>query len=160
MGGHKDARIEAAKVHKKAARQNLHEGRVWAKTVVGAHRVIAVEDFRPRFLAKSTMARKAADAAVAAVKRELVERGRRAGRKVVLVRPAYTSMTCARCFARARQRLGLGERIFRCWACGHTACRDRNAAGVILAVAERGHTGVDDVSQSNHLPRGGGAVAV
>ncbi len=159
--GYKDARTAAAKVHKKAARQNLHDGRVWAKTVVGAHRVIAVEDFRPRFLAKSSMARKAADAAVAAVKRELVERGRRAGRKVVVVvRPAYTSMTCSGCFARARQRLGLGERIFRCWACGHTACRDRNAAGVILAVAERGHTGVDDVSQSNHLPRGGGAVAV
>ncbi|MGI1849899.1 zinc ribbon domain-containing protein, partial [Rhodococcus sp. SJ] len=67
---------------------------------------------------------------------------------------------CSRCFARAEQRLGLGERIFRCWACGHTACRDRNAARVILAVAERGHTGVDDVGQADHLPPGGGAVAV
>ncbi|MGJ5670565.1 transposase [Rhodococcus aetherivorans] len=82
---------------------------------------------------------------------------------VVLVRPAYTTMTCARCFARAEQPLGLEERIFRCRACGHTACRDRNAARVVLVVAERGHTGVDDVSQTDHLPPGGGgggAVAV
>ncbi len=45
--------------------------------------------------------KQAADAAIATMKRELVERGRRAGRKVVLVRPAYTTMTCSRCFARA-----------------------------------------------------------
>ncbi|WP_238071676.1 transposase [Rhodococcus zopfii] len=69
-------------------------------------------------------------------------------------------MTCSGCFARAKQRLGLDERIFRCWACGHTACRDRNAAGVVLVVAERGHIGVDDVSQVDHLPSGGDAVVV
>ncbi len=158
--GYRQARRTAAKVQKKAARQNRHDGRIWAKTVVDAHHLIAVEDFKPRFLSKTNMARKAADAAVGAIKRELVEQGRRAGRKVVVVRPAYTTMTCSGCFARAKQPLGLGERIFRCWVCGHTACRDRNAARVILAVAERGHTGVDDVSQVDHLPSGGGAVAV
>ena len=158
--GYRRARTQAAKVQKKAARQNRHDGRIWAGTVVDAHHLVAVEDFKPRFLSKSTMARKAADAAIATVKRELIEQGRRAGRKVVLVRPAYTTMTCSRCFARAKQPLGLEERIFRCRACGHTACRDRNAARVVLVVAERGHTGVDDVSQTDHLPPGGGAVAV
>ncbi|MFD6672868.1 RNA-guided endonuclease InsQ/TnpB family protein [Rhodococcus zopfii] len=158
--GYRRARRTAARVQKKAARQNRHDGRIWARTVVEAHHLIAVEDFIPGFLAKSTMARKAADAAVATVKRESVERGRRAGRRVVMVRPVYTSMTCSGCFARAKQRLGLDERIFRCWACGHTACRDRNAAGVVLVVAERGHIGVDDVSQVDHLPSGGDAVVV
>ncbi|MFD6675333.1 RNA-guided endonuclease InsQ/TnpB family protein [Rhodococcus zopfii] len=158
--GYKRARRTAARVQKKAARQNRHDGRIWAKTVVDAHHLIAVEDFIPGFLAKSTMARKAADAAVATVKRELVERGRRAGRRVVMVRPAYTSMTCSGCFARAKQRLGLGERIFRCWACGYTACRDRNAARVVLAVAERGHTGVDDVGHWVPPPSGSGSGAV
>ncbi|WP_067674650.1 RNA-guided endonuclease InsQ/TnpB family protein [Nocardia miyunensis] len=38
--------------------------------------------------------------------------------------------------------------------------RDRNAARVILAVAERGHVGVEDVRQSDHLLRVGGSVAV
>ncbi|WP_138997693.1 RNA-guided endonuclease InsQ/TnpB family protein [Rhodococcus zopfii] len=158
--GYRRARKTAAKVQKKAARQNRHDGRIGARSVVAEHQLLAVEDFRPKFLAKTNMARKAADAAVGAIKRELVEQGRRAGRKVVVVRPAYTTMTCSGCFARAKQPLGLGERILRCWACGHTACRDRNAARVILVVAERGHTGVDDVSQADHLLPGGDAVAV
>jgi putative transposase len=59
---------------------------VWAKTVVEHHHLIAIEDFKPTFLARTSMARKAADAAIGACKRELVERGKRAGRKVVLVR--------------------------------------------------------------------------
>ncbi|WP_312033676.1 MULTISPECIES: transposase [unclassified Rhodococcus (in: high G+C Gram-positive bacteria)] len=91
------------------------------------------------------MARKAADAAIGAAKRELIERAVRTGRSVVLVQPAYTTMTCSSCFARAKQRLGLAERVFLCQQCGFSDCRDRNAARVILAVAERGHTRVDDV---------------
>ncbi len=158
LRGYQRARREAARLHKRAARQTQHDSRVWAKRVVERHDLIAVEDFTPRFLARSPMARKAADAAIGAEKRELLERG--AGRRVVLVRPAYTTMTCSGCFARAKQRLGLGERTFRCTACGHTAGRDRNAAGVILAVAERGHTRVDDIRQSDRLPRGDGPVAV
>ncbi|MFD6894057.1 RNA-guided endonuclease InsQ/TnpB family protein [Rhodococcus sp. NPDC060086] len=158
--GYQRARRQAAKVHTKAARQNRHDGRAWAKRVVDEHQLLAVEDFKPKFLAKTTMARKAADAAIATMKRELVERGRRAGRKVVLVRPAYTTMTCSGCFARAKQPLGLGERVFRCDTCGFSGCRDRNAARVILAVAERGHTGVDDVGHWDPPPPGGGSGAV
>ncbi|WP_433664901.1 RNA-guided endonuclease InsQ/TnpB family protein [Nocardia sp. CA-128927] len=158
--GYQRAARVAAKLHKKAVRQTRHDSRVWAKGVVDHHGVIAVEDFKPIFLAKSTLARKAADAAIGAAKRELIERGVRAGRRVVLVRPAHTSMTCSSCFARAKQRLELGERTFRCHSCGYTDCRDRNAARVILAVAERGRTRVEDVSQSDHLLRAVGSVAV
>ncbi|MFF3567120.1 transposase [Nocardia jiangxiensis] len=68
-------------------------------------------------------------------------------------------MTCGRCFARTK-RLELHERNFRCEACGFADSRDRNAARVILAVAERGHVGVEDVRQSDHLLRVGGSVAV
>jgi putative transposase len=141
---YKKAKLAAAKVQKKAARQAKHDARLWARRVVDDHGLIAVEDFQPKFLAKSTMARKAADAAISATKRTLIEYGRRAGRKVVLVRPAYTTMTCSECFAR-NKRLSLKVRTFQCATCGHTAYRDRNAARVILAVAERGHTCVDDL---------------
>ncbi len=158
--GYEKARRAAAALQVKAARQIRHDSRVWAKRVVERHALIAVEDFRPKFLARSTMARKAADAAIGVAKRELVERGVRAGRRVVLVRPAYTTMTCSSCFARAKQRLELGQRVFRCHDCGYTDGRDRNAARTILAVAERGHTSVDDVRQSEHLLRVGGSVAV
>lgn len=144
--GYQQARREAARLHKKAARQNTHAARVWAARVAADHQVIAVEDFKPKFLARSTMARKAADAAIGAAKQELIERASRAGRKVVLVPPAYTTMTCANCSARAKQRLALNVRIFRCATCGHTADRDRNAAQVILAATvELDRVSVDDV---------------
>jgi putative transposase len=143
--GYQRARRQAARLHKKAARQNTHTARAWARRIVADHQTIAVEDFRPRFRARSTMARKAADAAIGAAKRELIERATRAGRKVVLVPPAYTTMTCASCSARAKQRLTLADRIFRCAHCGHTAERDRNAARVILAMAEPDRAGADDV---------------
>ncbi|AOW95025.1 transposase [Rhodococcus sp. WMMA185] len=156
--GYRRARGEAARLHKKAARQTRHDSRVWAKQVVDNHQLLAVEDFAPKFLARSTMARKAADAAIGAAKRELVDRGLRAGRKVVLVKPAYTTMTCSRCFARAKQQLGLDERTFLCRCCGHTDDRDRNAARVILAVAERGHTSVDGIRHV-HPSSGSGECA-
>jgi putative transposase len=152
--GYRRARRQAAKLHKKAARQNTHAARVWAKRVVDHHQVIAVEDFRPRFLARSTMARKAADAAIGAAKRDVIDRGKRAGRRVVLVRPAYTTMTCAQCGTRAKERLTLAERVFTCTACGCTADRDRNAARVILAMAERGHAGADDIRHPSRLSSG------
>jgi putative transposase len=143
--GYRRAKREAAKLHKKAARQNSHASHVWAKRVVNDHQVIAVEDFKPGFLAKSTLARKARDAAIGAAKRTLIEYGTRAGREVVLVPPAYTTMTCAECGTRAKERLTLAERTFRCESCGYAADRDRNAARVILAMAERIHAGADDV---------------
>ena len=152
--GYRRARRQAAQLHKKAARQNTHAARVWAKRVVDDHQLIAVEDFRALFLARSTMARKSADAAIGAAKRELIERGTRAARKVVLVPPAYTTMTCADCGTRAKERLTLAERTFACAACGCIADRDRNAARVILAMAERGHAGADDIRHPSRLPSG------
>lgn len=157
--GYVDAKRQAARLAKKAARQNTHASRVWAKRVADRYDLIAVEDFKPVFLAKSTMARKAADAAIGAAKRELIERATRAGRRLVLVRPAYTTMTCSSCFARAK-RLELHERNFACSSCGHTEGRDRNAAKTILAVAERGYISVEDVRQADSLPSGVGLVAV
>lgn len=152
--GYLQAKRQAARLNKKAARQNAHEARQWAKRVVNDHDVIAVENFKPTFLTRSTMARKVADAAIGAAKRELIERGARAGRKVVLVPPAYTTMTCSQCGTRAKERLGLGVRTFRCDSCGHTACRDRNAAGAILATVERDRAGADDARHVNTSLRG------
>ena len=73
--GYHHAKRQAAKLHKKAQWQTQHDTRVWAKAVVDQHKLIAVEDLRVKFLSKTAMARKAADAAIAAAKRELVERG-------------------------------------------------------------------------------------
>lgn len=156
--GYKTAKRQAARVHKKAARQAKHEARTWAQRVVADHQVIAIEDFKPKFLARSTMARKAADAAIAMTKAELLEQARRANRTVVLMPPAYTTMTCAGCGTRAKARIGLGVRTFSCTACGTTACRDRNAARTILVQAERYLAGADDVRHSTDLLSAVGGV--
>ena len=83
--GYKKAKRQAAKAHKKVARQRTDSGRKWAKRVVADHDALAVEGFRPRFLAKSTMARKAADAAIGATKTALVEMAHKHQRTVRLV---------------------------------------------------------------------------
>ena len=60
-GGYRTAKKAAAKQHAHVAAQRADTGRKWAKRIATDFDRIAVEDFRPRFLAKSTMARKAAD---------------------------------------------------------------------------------------------------
>ncbi|MEU2978863.1 RNA-guided endonuclease InsQ/TnpB family protein [Streptomyces hirsutus] len=141
--GYREAGKLRAKAHKKVARQRADTGRKWAKKVVRDHDVIAVEDFRPKFLAKTTMARKAADAAIGATKAALIEMGRKHGRDIRLVHPAHTTMDCAHCDARAKHALPLGERIYTCTACGTVSPRDKNSARVMLVRAGLNPAGAD-----------------
>ena len=141
--GYRQAQRHAAKLHKKIARQRQDTGRKWAKAVVRDHDHIAVEDFKPKFLAKSTMARKAADAAIGATKTALVEMGRKHGRSVHLIDPAHTTMDCAHCGVRAKHRLPLSERTYTCTACGTVSPRDKNSARVMLVRAGLNPAAVD-----------------
>ncbi|MFE9812670.1 RNA-guided endonuclease InsQ/TnpB family protein [Streptomyces sp. NPDC005227] len=144
--GYRTARKAAAKVSKKITRRRQDTGRKWAKTVVRDFDHLAVEDFRPKFLTKSTMARKAADAAIAATKTALTEMGRKYGRIVHLVNPAHTTMDCAQCGARAKHALPLSERTYTCTACGAVSPRDKNSARVMLVRAGLNPAGADLVS--------------
>lgn len=141
--GYRAARRQAARLHAKVARQRQDTARKWARRVVGDHDAVAVEDFRPKFLAKSTMARKAADAAIAATKRALIEMARKHGRHLVLVDPKHSTMDCAACGARTKHRLPLSERIYTCTACGHVSPRDKNSARVMLVRAGLDPGGAD-----------------
>jgi putative transposase len=144
--GYKKARRAAAKVSKKIARQRQDTGRKWAKRIVRDFDQIAVEDFKPTFLAKTTMARKAADAAIGATKQALIEMARKHGKTVHLVHPAHTTMDCAHCGARAKHRLPLSERTYACTACGTVSPRDKNSARVMLVRAGLNPASVDLVS--------------
>jgi putative transposase len=104
-----------------------------------------VEDFRPKFLAKSTMARKAADAAISATKQELINMARKHGRDLRLVHPAYTTMDCGHCGARTKHALPLSERIYACAACRAESPRDKNSARVMLVRAGLNPAGADRV---------------
>ena len=110
--------------------------------------MIAVEDFKPKFLAKSTMARKAADAAIGAAKRSLLEMAAKHSRTVHLVDPAYTTMDCSACGARAKSRLLLSERTYTCNACGVVLPRDKNSAAVMLIRAGLIPAGADRVRRA------------
>ncbi|MFD9410516.1 RNA-guided endonuclease InsQ/TnpB family protein [Streptomyces sp. NPDC059989] len=143
--GYWKAKRQAAKVHKKIARQRQDTARKWAKRVVTDFDHLAVEDFRPRFLAKSTMARKAADAALSATKRELINMALKHGRDLRLVHPAHTTMDCGRCGARAKHALPLSERTYTCTVCGAVSSRDKNSAHVMLVRAGLNPAGADRV---------------
>jgi putative transposase len=127
------------------ARQRQDTARKWAKAVVRDHDRLAVEDFKPKFPAKSAMARKAADAAIGAAKRELAGMTRKHGRDLHLVHPAHTTMDCARCGARTKHALPLSERTYTCTACGTVSPRDKNSARVMLVRAGLTPAGADRV---------------
>jgi putative transposase len=149
--GYLSAKRAVAKLSKKVARQRQDTARKWATKVVANHGVLAIEDFKPKFLAKSRMARKSADGAIGATKATLIEYAQRAGRKVVLVPPAYTTMTCSGCGARAKPRLLLSQRVFACESCKIIQDRDRNAARVILDRAGLIPVGAEAVRHSDLL---------
>ncbi len=151
--GYRRAKKLRAKVHRKVARQRQDTGRKWAKRIVTDHDAIAVEDFRPKFLAKTTMARKAADAAIGATKKALIEMGRKHGRDVRLVHPAQTTMDCASCGARTKHALPLSERTYTCTACGAASPRDKNSARVMLVRAGLNPAGVEGVRPPGVLLR-------
>jgi putative transposase len=119
--GYKRAKRQAAKTHAKVANQRQE---------------------------KFTMARKAADASIGAAKRALVEMAAKHGRAVHLVNPAYTTMDCSACGARAKTRLLLSERTFTCGSCGTVLPRDRNSAAVMLARAGLTPAGADRVRRA------------
>ncbi|MBO0879899.1 MAG: transposase [Mycobacterium sp.] len=147
--GYLSAKRDVAKLSKKVARQRQDTARKWATKVVANHGALAVEDFKPRFLARSRMARKSADGAIGASKATLIEYAQRAGRKVVLVPPAYTTMTCSDCSTRTKYRMQLSERVFVCESCAMIQDRDRNAARVILDRAGLNPAGVETVRHSS-----------
>ncbi|WP_129306531.1 RNA-guided endonuclease TnpB family protein [Streptomyces sp. L2] len=143
--GYREAKRWRAKVYAKITRQRQDAARKWAKRVVRDHDAIAVEDFRPKFLAKTTMARKAADAAIGATKQALIDMGRKHGRDIRLVHPAHTTMDCASCGARTKHALPLSERTYTCTTCGAVSPRDKNSARVMLVRAGLNPAGVEGV---------------
>ena len=95
----------------KVTRRREGAGRKWVKTVRD-HDASAVEDFRPKFLPKTTMAHKAADAAIGDTKAALIDMGCEHRGDIRLVHPAHTAVDCAHCDARVKHRLPLGERAY------------------------------------------------
>lgn len=149
--GYRQAKLAVARLQRKTKNQRKDLANKWAIQIVRQCDKIAIEDFKPAFLMKSTMAKKASDAAIGQCKRRLIECAVKHGREVRLVNPAYTTMACSSCNAIAKQRLELSNRQFECEACGHTEDRDKNAAKVILTRAGFNPANADEVRHDELL---------
>lgn len=150
------AKKAAAREHRKIRWQRKEHARQWAQKVAATHHNVAVENFTPKFLAKSTMARKMHNAALRALRSELENAVERRGGNLVAVPAAYTTMTCSTCGVRAKHRLPLSQRVFRCGDCGYICDRDLNAARNVRAWAGFNPT-LDDGCQSATLSGVGAA---
>lgn len=134
--GYEEAKRQAQQLYAKATRQAKHDIGCWAKNVVNNNETIAIEDFKPAFMAKNRgLARAAADARPGMAKAALCSLASRAGRETYLVHPAYSTQTCSSCGTIAKVHLNLDDRVFDCSECEHVEDRDRNAARNILAWA-------------------------
>ncbi|MVU83741.1 transposase [Nocardia sp. ET3-3] len=154
--GYRAAVRQVARQCKKVARQRQDRARKWAKRLVRDFDRIAVEDFKPRCLARTRMARKAADSAIGLIKNALITMAHKHCRELHLVPPAYTTMDCSACGARTKHRLPLSQRTYVCVTCGFVGPRDKNSAQVMLARAGFNPAGVDR-GRLNRPP--GGAAA-
>lgn len=105
-------RKRVAILQRQVSRQRKDSIYKWAHSVVKHNHYIAIEDFKPKFLAKSKMAKQALDNSIGLAKSTLISKAERAGRVIALVDPAYSTMTCSSCGARAKHRLLLAQRSF------------------------------------------------
>lgn len=123
------AKRDAARLHRKAHRQRQGRLREYSQEVARNHSHVAVEDLRPGFMARSkSLAKKMHDAAISTLISEMESACRGYGSEFSRVNPAYTTMTCSSCGARAKSRIPLSVRTFECSACGFVCDRDRNAS--------------------------------
>lgn len=122
------AQKRAARLHRKATRQASDAAYKWAHKVCREADTLCIEDFKPKFLASTTMARKASEARVGTVKSTLLAVAAKTGRTTVLIHPAYTTQDCSSCGSRLKTPLTLKDRTYHCSSCGAVKGRDRNAA--------------------------------
>lgn len=142
---HKQAKRRAAKIQRRLRWQRKEQSRAWAQHIARNNEFIACEDFKPAFLYKTTMARKAAENATTMVKQELLTAAQTYGSTLVLVNPKYTTMDCSMCGARAKHRLNLNVRMYKCDNCGMSLDRDMNASRNMILRAGFNPTGNDGV---------------
>mgnify|MGYP003369119476 CR=1 FL=1 len=126
--GYKKARAQYRRLCQRIAAQRLTIAHTWAKRVCERNDVIASENFKPKFLSKTNMARNAQDAAIATDIQILHWQAAKNGRKLISVNPAYTTQTCSECGEIANPPIGLKVRVYHCRHCGMAKDRDKNAA--------------------------------
>ena len=123
-----------AKAHEHVANQRRDTAHKIARHLVHTYGLIAFEDLNAQGLLKNHhLAKSIADAGWHQLVQVTTDKAERAGRRVVLVDPRYTSQDCSTDGCTYRKTdLALADRTWQCPNCGTTWDRDVNAARNVL----------------------------
>jgi putative transposase len=129
------ARRRAGQVAAKVANQRSDFHHKATRRLLASYDVMGVEDLRVKNMmakgrgrSKTGLNRSIADAGWSQF-RAILEWQATKGAKVVVVLPAKdTTQRCSCCGTKAKPRMELSDRVFRCAACGLILGRDRNSA--------------------------------
>jgi putative transposase len=122
-----------AKIHEHIRNQRKDFCHKQARKIVDQYQYICMEDLNVKNMIEgSHFAKSIADVSWNQFRQFLTYKAAEAGRKLVLVNPAYTSQICSQCGHLEPKELR--EREHRCSQCKYMAHRDLNAAQNILAL--------------------------
>jgi len=116
-----------ARIHERIANRRKDFAHQQSRKVVNQHGTIAVEDLSVNHMLHNHCLAKSISAATWSMFTSCLSyNAASAGRRYVVVNPAYTSQNCSRCGH--RQKMPLSERVYQCPCCHLTLSRDVNAA--------------------------------
>ena len=135
------ARAKVARLHAHVANQRLdglHKLTTW---LTNKYSDISIEDLHVAGMVKNRhLAKSISDAAFGEFRRQLEYKTTRSGARLHIADRWYrSSKTCSGC-GRAKAKLSLSERTYRCDSCGLTMDRDLNAAINILVAGSAPET--------------------
>jgi putative transposase len=140
------ARRRRARVEAKIAAQRADFHHKAARDLMHFYDRIGVEDLavkqlsrRGRGRRKAGLNRAIADAGWAGFLRVLAWQATKTGKQVVVLRGGGSTQQCSSCGVKAKPRLELSDRVFRCQECGLILERDRNAARNLHPDHHRNH---------------------
>lgn len=129
------ARRQAAREAAKVANQRADFHHQAARRLVATYDRIGIEDLKVKNLSrrgrgrhKAGLNRSIADAGWRQFRAILQWQATKSGKDVVAVPARDTTQTCSSCGAKAKPRMELSDRVYRCRSCGLVLGRDRNAA--------------------------------
>lgn len=137
-GANRDTdRRKVARLHRTVARRRADSRHKLTTRLVREHDLLCVEDLSIAGLARTTLARPFADAALGEFLRQIRYKADWHGKHVVAVGRSYpSSKTCGGC-GQVHAGLAPTDRVWVCPACGRTHDRDANAARNLLSEGTR-----------------------
>ena len=159
------ARRRRARVEATTAAQRMDFHHKAARRLVLAYDRIGIEDLTIHHLVrrgngrrKAGLNRAIADAGWGGFLRVLSWQAAKAGKQLVVFPASGTTQQCSACGAKAKPRLNLSDRVFRCRNCGLVLARDRNAAWNLHPDHPRnnrlGCAGGEDDGNKTQIPAG------